>query len=297
MVSLFRPWEFATPKDSSEVSGLLMKYGSRALIVGGGTLIHSLASRGILTEVDLLIDLRNLELDYIRSLNNSIAIGASTPFYQIQKNSAISSNFGLSALMDALSYPPPQIMNGATIGGSVASAFPLFDIPLALLALQASVKVTNSNHERNVTLDALYEGFFQTTLSKGDFISEIVLPLPTERCASAFLKLETNANDLAIVNVAVNVTFDSVNSNRCKASRIFIGGGVGSVPRRATNVETRLVGQNLIQTLIDETSQVLNEDVEMISDHRASAEYRLAVAKVLLRRALTKVLVRLRQES
>ena len=291
MPSQFLPREFVSPKDASEVSRLLAKYDDRALIIGGGTLIHSLAARGILTQVELLIDIRNLALDYIRANDDIFVIGASTNFSEIENNEEILKNPSLWALKDALSHPPPQIRNSATIGGSVASAFPLFDIPIALLALQASVRVTTSSQQREIGLDSLYKDFFQTTLSKGEFITEIILPLTKDKTASAFLKIETNANDLAIVNVATSVTLDS-SSNKCKAARIFIGGGVGPVPVRALSVEAKLQGKPLNQAVIDEVSQAIGSDVKMVTDHRASSEYRLAVTKVLLKRSLAQCLVR-----
>lgn len=294
MISQCLPTKFISARNISEVSQLLTSYGDRALILAGGTLIHSLATRGILGQVELLIDISDLGLNYVKMSEDILKIGATTKFYEIEKDKEIMNRAGLSALREALSFPPPQIQSVATIGGSVASAFPLFDTPIALLALQASVGVVDSNQRRVIELDSLYKDFFQTILGRGEFIAEIILPLKG-KTESAFLKLETNANDLAIVNIASSVTLDSL--NRCKEVRIFFGGGVGSVPIRAVSVESKLLGKTLDQNSIEEASQEITREVGMVSDHRASAEYRVRVSKVLIKRALTRIRDRLIRDN
>ncbi|MDG6997360.1 MAG: FAD binding domain-containing protein [Nitrososphaerota archaeon] len=276
---------------------MLEKYGDRAAILGGGTLIHSLASRGLLTQIDTIIQIQDLGLSYIRIDDSRFRIGATTTFAEIEANSYVSNDPSFGALKDALKYPPVQIRNTATIGGSIASAFPLFDIPIALLALSADARIRGPNHEREIGLESLCVDYFQTTLSKGEFITEVALPLLRNRSFSAFLKLETNANDLAIINVSVNLSFDSSDDSICSDARIFVGGGIGKVPVRALSAEAQLRGKAFDKSLLDKASQAIEFDVTPIEDHRASSKYRLVATKVLLKRALTQVLNRSRQPS
>ena len=66
------------------------------------------------------------------------------------------------------------------------------------------------------------------------------MPAAPANTASAFLKLETNANDLAIVNLAVRLTVDS--SGNCADTRIYVGGGIGESYARAVSAEAVLNG-------------------------------------------------------
>ena len=74
---------------------------------------------------------------------------------------------------------------------------------------------------------------------------------------------------------------------------IVIGGGVGETPVRATSAETVLKGQTLTQERVSHAAARAKEDVVPLSDHRASAEYRVAMTEVLVRRCLQRSLERL----
>jgi carbon-monoxide dehydrogenase medium subunit len=116
-----------------------------------------------------------------------------------------------------------------------------------------------------------------------------VLPLPAKRTGSAFIKLDDNANDLAIVNVAVRITVDG---GTCADARVIVGGGCGNTPIRAASAEKVLVGADLGDDLMYDAGQAVAADIDPISDHRASAKYRRATAKVLVQRALDRAMSR-----
>lgn len=292
MVSYFKPSKYVRTKNISETSDLLVKHGDRALIVGGGTLIHSLAARGVLAQVDVLVDIQDLGLDYVQQDDKGLRIGAMTRFSELEQVPEIMHNPTFGALRDALEYPPNQIKSIATVGGSIASSFVLFDIPIALLSLGATIHMNRGDLGREINLENLFQDYFVNTLQRGEFITELLLPSMPKETTSSFVKLETNANDLAIINIATSLTFDS---DTCKDARIFVGGGVGSVPIRTRTVEEGLRGKALTQAVLDEVSQHVGSDVKPIDDHRASSRYRMHVTNVLMRRALSRALTRTEQ--
>ena len=59
--------EFCLPETGSELVSMLDKYGDSTLFVAGGTFIHSLEARGLLSGVEALIDLNKLGLDTIQA--------------------------------------------------------------------------------------------------------------------------------------------------------------------------------------------------------------------------------------
>ena len=118
----------------------------------------------------------------------------------------------------------------------------------------------------------------------------MLLPQLPPKSSSAFLKLGTNANDLAILNVAVRVTVEK--SGTCTEARVALGGGVGKVPVRAVSSEKVLKGEKLSDELLKEAGQAAGSDLSPVSDHRASSRYRSAVAKVLVERALGRAVSR-----
>ena len=286
---------FHSPADASSVVQLLQQHEDSALIVAGGTFLHGLASRGLLTGIDALIDIQKLGLDTITVNPDTVVIGATTRLAQLQASEAIQQQAWLGAVKDAITYPPVQIMNSATVGGSVASACPLFDLPTGFLALNGVVQAHGPDGSRDIPLEEFFSGLFENSLAPAEFVTAIRLPPPPPNSTSAFIKLETNANDLAIVNAAVALTLDG--SNQCEQARVFIGGGTGETPVRAGSAENLLAGAGISEDIITAAGEAAKSDVDPISDHRASKEYRTAMVKVLVEKALRKAMTRLEGEG
>ena len=61
-----------SPEDDQGVIEQLQKYEDRALIVAGGTFLHGLISRGLLSGIEALIDLSKLGLNTIETGNGKI---------------------------------------------------------------------------------------------------------------------------------------------------------------------------------------------------------------------------------
>ena len=285
---------FHSPTDASAVVQLLQQHEDSALIVAGGTFLHGLASRGLLTGIEALIDIQGLGLDNIAADSDNVVIGATTRLAQLESSELVQREAWLGAVKDAISYPPVQIMNAATVGGSIASACPLFDLPTSFLALNGVVLAHGPDGGRDVPLEAFFSGLFENSLAPAEFVTAIRLPAPPPNSASAFIKLETNANDLAIVNAAVALTLDD--AGRCEQARVFIGGGTGETPARAGSAESLLAGAVLDETVISSVAEAAQADVDPISDHRASREYRTLMAGVLVEKALRKAMARSRGE-
>ncbi len=88
--------------------------------------------------------------------------------------------------------------------------------------------------------------------------------------------------DLAIVGVAVvAIPEDGV----CQDIRIALG-AVSPTPVRVSKAEAVIKGQRLSDEVIERAAQIAAEECCPISDHRASAEYRTEMVKVLTRRAI-----------
>jgi len=282
--------DYCRPESSREVVELLGKYGDRAMILGGGTFLHGLVARGLLPKIDALIDLQKLGLSYVKSAGDGLVIGAMATFADLGDADQVKNKPELGAVKDALQYPPAQIRNMATVGGSIASALPLFDLPVAFMALDGSVTALGPDGSREIGLHKFFLDYFEHTLHKHEFVTQVRLPALPPGSASAFLKLETNANDLALLNVGVCVTVDD--SEVCREARVVVGGGVGKVPVRAVSCEEVLRGQRPSEALLNEAADVVSFDLNPVSDHRASAEYRMAMAKVYFRRTLSRAFAR-----
>ncbi len=282
--------EFCRPQSAAELSGVFQTYEDAALLVAGGTFLHGLEARGLLSGVQALVDLRRMGLDTLSADERGWQVGATVNFTSLGRMAGIDSP-AFGALRDALACPPPQIRNMATIGGSIAASVPFFDIPAALLALDVVVTANAGDASRDMALADVYAGVFVNSLAPGEYISKVFIPRPVARTTSAYLKLETNANDLALVGVAVRFTLDG--GRRISDARVVLGGGLNEVHMRSAAAETVLNGAQVSEELFQRAGEAIAAEIQPMSDHRCSAEYRAAMGKVFVRRALQRAADRL----
>ncbi len=283
--------DYFVPATREEAFALLDQYGEQALLVAGGTFVHGLEVRGLLDDVAALIDLSRLGLDGISEREGQLAIGATTTFRELLAQPTIASAAAYAAIRDALSYPPAQILNMGTVGGCVAASAPLYDLPCALLALDASLAIEGPDGSRELPLQEFFTGLFENALAGNELISELRLPAAAAGTASAFLKLETNANDLALLNAAVRLSV--AGDGKVSDARIWIGGGVGETYARARTAEAAVIGAAVGTASFEAASDAVGNDIQTVDDHRASAAYRKQIAKVYVRRCLETALSRL----
>lgn len=283
--------EYFTPGAKEEALELLEKFGDGAMIVAGGSFVHGLDARDLLLGIEALIDIRNLGLDDLAEDAGGLAIGAMVTFAQLQGHESVQNSAAFGAVRDALTYPPLQIRNVATVGGNIASACPYFDLPTALMALDGVVQAQGPDGARDIGLREFMVGLFENSLESSEFVTGIQVPAAPERSASAFIKYETNANDLAIVNVGVHIALDEGGS--CVRARVAVGGGVAETPVRVEAAENLLEGRAVTDEALEEAGAAVQQGLEPMSDHRASAAFRSVVAGTLTRRALRRALDRL----
>ncbi len=280
---------FHTPRTLEEALALVGN-DEQTLVLSGGTFLHGLEARGLLGDVLTLVDVRRIGLNAIQSGAARLDLGATATLAQLQAVPDIARDPALAALADALKHPPAQIRHAATVGGCVAAACPFFDIPTALLALDAEVRITGRKGARQLPLRAFSTGLFANALAGGELVTGVIVARTPGPTASAFLKLEGNANDLAIVNTAVRITLAA--NGTCSDARVALGGGVAESVVRSASAEKILTGARLDAAALQAAAEAIGRDIAPMSDHRASAQYRKVVAKVLVRRALERALAR-----
>jgi CO/xanthine dehydrogenase FAD-binding subunit len=289
-MALHKLKDFHTPGTIEEAL-VLLGNDADALVLSGGTFLHGLEARGLLSDVEVLVAIRKIGLGTVQTDEAGLDIGATVTFAHLKAVEEVKSAPWLAALADSLDYPPVQILNAATVGGCVAASCPFFDIPTALIALDAVVKTRGPSGERQMPLTEFFDGLFANVLESGELVTGVVLERFQGNTASAFIKLEGNANDLAIVNAAVLITVDA--SKTCTKVRVALGGGVAESALRIPSAEKILLGSKLDAATLQAAGDAVVNDISPMSDHRASAEYRSVVAKVMTRRALERAVARL----
>jgi xanthine dehydrogenase small subunit len=132
-----------------------------------------------------------------------------------------------------------------------------------------------------VPLDDFYHGYRETDLRPGEFVERIRVPVKSAaRRFGAYKVSKRFDQDISGVLGAYALELDG---GRVRDIRICYG-GMAAVPKRAVRCEKALIGQNWSDDAVARAMQALDADFQPLSDMRASADYRMLVAKNLLRK-------------
>ncbi|MDG6995667.1 MAG: FAD binding domain-containing protein [Nitrososphaerota archaeon] len=288
MESLFKPKEYFKAKRTSEVLTLLKTHGSRARLVAGNTTLNEMAKNGLLGNVEVLIDINDLPFGYIRENKNNTALGATITLSSAFDTFSRQNNSGYQCLVDALQcVRPVQVRNMATIGGCLCSGVPFLDFPIALVAMDAKVKVVFKDKRCTMPVIEFMKNYsYGLTLTKG-LVTEVLVPKVNSSVYSSYTKFSRTKLGEAVVGVACRLSFE-LDSDRCSSAGIALAGS-GIDVTRLSMLERNLEGKVIVDNILDDISNFLKDVVNPVSDHETSAAYKLHVASVLIKRTLLSI--------
>jgi xanthine dehydrogenase small subunit len=175
-----------------------------------------------------------------------------------------------------------QVRNMGTIGGNIANGSPIGDTPPALIALGASIVLRKGKVSRTLPLESFFIEYGKQDRQPGEFVEAVRIPFLNENAHYAVYKITKRLDeDISAVCGAFRLTFDG---NGKVSDAVIAYGGMAGTPKRADNAETVLVGAEWTEAAVDAAMDALGKDYTPLTDWRASADYRLLVAKNLLRR-------------
>jgi carbon-monoxide dehydrogenase medium subunit len=279
--------EFAyhKPSDLAEAAELLARYQGRAMPLAGGTDLLLWLKEG-LKAPEAVIDIKGIpELWHLDTKGGVLAVGARVTFTELIESDLVRSRFPV--LWEAArTVASCGVRNRATLAGNLCSAVPSLDGAPALLVHDACVRTRGPAEEREVPVAEFFTGPKRTALLPDELVTAVELPLPAKKTAGCYVKLgRYRGEDLAQVGLAVLAEAGDVWKVAFCA--------VGPVPRRAQKIEALLNGKKLSEALIAKARALVAQEIFPITDIRASREYRLHMAEVMLERGLKTAAARL----
>jgi xanthine dehydrogenase small subunit len=266
-------FQFFAPKTIKEAS-LYLKDNPEARIIASSTdlgVIHNKRK----TKLPHLVSLHLInELYEIKETSGEITLGARVTieaFRKYLKNSLPE----LSRYIDI--FASPQIKNIATVVGNIANASPIGDLPPALMALEAQVKITGPDKTRVLPLEKLFLSYRKTDLAVGEIIESVTFKIPTQDCDYRLFK-NSNRKDLDIsaINLAIKINWKDKSKKEMK-NVVIAGGGLAATAIRFPKTEQYLKNHSLSSKTIHEASNLMQTEFNPLSDLRASESYRRLV--------------------
>ena len=176
-------------------------------------------------------------------------------------------------------YGSEQVRAAATLGGNIANGSPIGDNAPALIALGATLHLRRGDIRRAMSLEEFFLDYGKQNRVPGEFVEAVSVPRQPDRLRCYKISKRFD-QDISAVLGCFNIT---VEGGQVRAARIAFGGMAG-IPKRAAHVEAELFGQPWTEATIDAAQDAWAQDFAPLSDMRASAGYRLDVARNLLRR-------------
>ena len=264
-------FDYEVAESADHAVSLLGEHGEDAKLLAGG---HSLLPlmRLRLAAPTVLVDIGRLrDLSYVRDGGDHVAVGALTTMEEAHFSDLLERECPILS-HTAGEVGDPQVRHRGTVGGTVAHADPASDIPTVLLALDADMVVHGPGGDRTIPAREFWRGIFESALGPQDLLTEIRVP-KLNGAGWNYQKFHPRAQDWAIVGVAAVARNGGVNLALTN---------MGERPLRAGGVEQALASGADPAAAAE---QVL-EGTSAPNDALASSEYREALAKVLVRRAI-----------
>ena len=275
------------PETLNEALDMLNKNTSLKIIAGGTDVLIRLHHRSI--ENVELISLRKIEgLDEIKILENKdIEIGAMTSFRKIFRNQIITDNISILGEA-AVSMGGPQVRNMATIGGNICNGAVSADSASTLYALNAKLKLQNSNGERIIPINEFYLGPGKVDLKTGEILTKIIIEKKSyENTKGHYIKFSNRkAMDIAMIGVAVVLIEED---NKFKDLRIALG-VAAPTPIRCIEAENYAKGIEINEENIESIAKETMKSTKARNSWRASKDFREHLIKVLTVRAIKEII-------
>lgn len=283
---------FTRSQSLDETINALKDAAGDATVIAGGVAIGILMNEKLL-EPSHLIDISQLEgfggID--RLADGGLRIGAVSTHHDVETSPVVHEAMPvLSQIAGEIACG--RIKNRGTIGGNICLADPQADMPVAAIALGATMRVVGPDGEREIAADAFFVELFETALNEDELLRDVMFPVLPARTGAAYGKFGARkAMDYSsTITVVARVTMDADNETMADVGLSF--GGMGLVPFRPRQTEQALNGKMLDEAAFSAAKQAIALECEPLEDDLYSVDYKLHVASVVLKRTLVEARAR-----
>lgn len=270
--------KYHAARSVDEACSLLVERGEGAAVLGGGTWLVPLMTRGERTVTDA-IDLRGLDLAGVVLRDGELEVGAMTTYAEVLASPVLRERAPLLHTLAAGVTGGRQIHNLGTVGGSACFAFPSSDVPACLVALDARMRLQATSGVREVRAGEFFLDAYRSALAPGEILTAIVIPAAAG--GVGYYKLKLCESSWPIATAAAVVTGGTADA----AGNVTLG-GVQRTPLRI-DLGDALDGEGATRISAERLDALVAEKLDdPWDDELAPGSYRVAVAGVIARRAI-----------
>jgi carbon-monoxide dehydrogenase medium subunit len=281
------PFEMVEPASLKEAVSLLDPQEPTIRPVAGGTALMLMMKAGVF-QPSRLICLHKIEPEHARitaSGSGELRIGAMATLSEVEHDANVARHFPmLKRAMRTLSNP--RVRNVARVGGALAHGDPHMDLPPVLTALSGRVSIAGPNGNRELPLEELYVGYYETALEKDELITAVTVPALGGRKAAYMKVTSRTADDWPALGVAL--TF-ALKDGAIHDPVVIVSAATEKVTRMAS-AEQVLQGAAIDDAILTRAGEAAAAEASILADAHGSAAYKRELLRVYLRRAVRRAL-------
>jgi carbon-monoxide dehydrogenase medium subunit len=283
-------FEYLSAHSIDEAVAHLQQHGAEARVLAGGqSLIPAMRFR--LARPAVLVDINQIrDLGYLRVTNGELQCGATARDSDIERAPWIAERRWTLLQDVSRVVADPVVRQMGTLVGSLCHNDPAGDWTAAALAARAQVVVRSKAGERTVAIDEFLVDSFTTAIGEGEMAVAARFPVPDDRTAGSYQKIERKVGDFATAAAAVQISLDA--SGTIRQAGVALS-AAGPCAVRVEGAERVLVGQKPTGDLIRAAADAASRRSAPQADLRGSVEYKKNLAGVLVARGLRQALARL----
>jgi carbon-monoxide dehydrogenase medium subunit len=247
------PFAWDEPRTLKDAVACLDPDDSSVRPIAGGTALMLMMKTGVFAP-SRLVSLARIEPQYSQirvDASGALKIGAMASLSALEQSADVAKHFPVIT-RTLLTLSNVRVRNVARVGGALAHGDPHMDLPPLLAALGAKALVVGRSGSREVAVQDLYLGYYETVLAKDELIAEVTVP----PLAGA------RANPCVIVSAATE-----------KVTRL-------------PEAEKVLDGSNGDEKTARRAGDAAVEEVAFLSDAHGSGAYKKELLRVYLARAI-----------
>jgi len=282
------PFDWVEPQSLKEAVSLLDPEDSTVRPIAGGTALMLMMKPGFFVP-SRLVSLGKIEPEYsaVRTgQGGSLRVGAMVSLAELERSAEALSNFPvMKGALRTLSNI--RVRNVARVGGALAHGDPHMDLPPLFATLGAHVSVVGPSGTRQIAVEDLYLGYYQTVLKNDELIAEAIVP-PLNGARTAYMKVTSrSADDWPALNMGVRL--EMADKNTIKSARVVLGAASERVTRLAAT-EKLLAGAHTDDATLKRASEAAAAEARFVSDAHGSAAYKKELLRVYLPRTIKEAL-------
>jgi CO/xanthine dehydrogenase FAD-binding subunit len=268
--------EYHRPQSLPEALDLLNRGSIRTIPLAGGTALGTNPS----PEIEAVVDLSALSLDYIHAGQPGLAIGAMTRLSTVCVSPECA-RYSHGVLCEAVRRSATSLqMNQATFGGTLLSPLAAGELAAVLLVWNCSAAVGKAGETSILELGDLYKN--RSAELQGALLLEARIPALPPGARTGWSRVARSPRSQPILAVASY--FQETGPE--PAEYRFAVSGRGRMPARMTDLEAALAGKPFDPGSVQLMAEKFVGSLNFEQDGQGDVEYRQAMLPILVRRAL-----------